>query len=69
MTLPTSAYRDPCDVIQSREFFQFGCGACALHKPKPDRTEFHCIADCKQWPDATNTTCGFFKKRTKEKRT
>ena len=67
MTLPTRAYRDPSDVVQSRQFFQLGCGACALHKPKPDHSEFHCIAESRQWPDGTNTTCNFFKKRKKER--
>lgn len=69
MTLPKSAYKDPSDIIQSREFFSLGCGACALHRPNQDRTEFHCIAECRLWPDATNATCALFKKRVKEKRT
>ena len=67
MTLPSSHFKDPSDVVQSREFYSLGCGACALHKPNPARTEFHCIAECRLWPDGTNTTCGFFKKRKKER--
>ena len=68
MAFPNGMYRDPALYVEHREFMEMGCGGCALHKPKPDRSEFHCIADCKQWPDATNKTCSFFKKRLKEKR-
>ena len=67
MTLPSSMYRNPCDVVQSKEFFSYCCGACKHHQPKPDRSEYHCIAECKQWPDGTNSTCPSFAKRTKQR--
>jgi hypothetical protein len=67
MTLQSSQYQDPAVIVEKREFFSLGCGACAFHKPKPDRSEFHCIAGCEQWPDGSNKSCGFFAKRKKER--
>lgn len=67
MTIPSGHYQDPSIYMEKKEFFQIGCGGCAMHKPKPDRSEFHCIAECRLWPNGTNTTCNFFKKRKKER--
>jgi hypothetical protein len=67
MTLPSSQYKDPSVVLEKKEYFSLGCGACACHKPKPDRSEFFCIAECSLWPDGTDRSCSFFKKRKKEK--
>lgn len=67
MTIPASMFKDPSNYHERREFFELGCGACACHKPKPDRSEFHCIAGCAQWPDGTDKSCAFFAKRKKER--
>jgi hypothetical protein len=68
MTLRAYEYGDPSRVCENKEYFSLGCGACACHKPKPDRSEFECIAECKQWPEGSNRTCVFFvkKKRVRE---
>jgi hypothetical protein len=63
MTIPSSQFQDPSSVIEKKQFFDLGCGACRCHQPKPDRSEFECIAGCKQWPYGTNRSCGFFAKR------
>lgn len=63
MASPHSMYGDPAVYVERKEFLELGCGACVMHKPKPDRSEFHCLAECRQWPDATNRTCRFFANR------
>jgi len=65
VTLPSHMFKDPAKVYESSQYFTLGCGACACHKPKPDLTEYHCIAEQKQWPDGTNKTCTFFARRKK----
>lgn len=67
MTLPAHMYKDPAKVYENEQYFSLGCGACACHRPKPDLTEYHCIAECKQWPNGTKETCSFFARRKKSR--
>jgi hypothetical protein len=65
MTIPASMYKNPSDYLERKEYFSFGCGACQFHRPKPDKLEFHCIAEGKLWPDATQSTCKLFTRKHK----
>ena len=63
MTVRSGMHGDPSKWVERKEFLEVGCGGCVCHKPRPDRSEFHCIAEQPLWPDGTNSTCRFFSKR------
>lgn len=56
-------YRDPSKVLERKQFIEFGCGACHFHQRKLDRSAFHCTAGISLWPDGTNKTCRWYKRR------
>jgi len=67
MTLRAFEFGNPLNVYERKQFFERGCAACACHKPKHDKNEYHCAAGMPQWPEATQQTCKMFSRKIKKR--
>lgn len=55
----------PQQIMERKEFFTFGCGACGNHVLGKNRSAYVCRLDVKGHPDMNELNCKFFVKRHK----